>query len=76
MNNQFIPEKVETMIRGLIDERAFRFILIHAKELNVSDITFSVGFPISVKKDNKVFQISKKMMTKTDIKRMIGFIYQ
>lgn len=72
----FIPEKLENMIRGFVTEEGFRFILMHAQRLNVSDITFSVDFPVAVKKDNRVHVITKKAMSKSDMKRIIGYIYQ
>lgn len=72
----FIPEKLENMVRGFVTEDGFRHILMHAMRLKVSDITFSVDFPVVIKKDNRVYPISKKTITKSDLKRMIGYIYQ
>lgn len=71
-----VPPGTEQSLRTLMTESVFRHILYHASELNVSDVSFQTNFPVMIKKNNRVYAITKKVMTKLDMKRLVGFLYR
>lgn len=72
----FIPQELDMSLTNSITDKEFRSILLFAINLNFSDITFRVGDTIKLKKDNRVFPISKNKLSKHILNTIVGIIYQ
>lgn len=70
-----LPDAVEEQLHGHMTVELFRKILIWAKGIEVSDISFQVDFPIKIKKNNMVFNISRCSLQPSALTRMVGIIY-
>lgn len=70
-----LPDVVEEQLHGHMTVELFRKILIWAKGIEVSDISFQVDFPIKIKKNNMVFNISRCALQPSALIRMVGIIY-
>lgn len=71
-----MDESVDEALYNHVTVNLFRKILTWGKMLDVSDIAIQEGFPVKIKKNNMVFNITRASVPASAIVRFIGILYQ
>ena len=74
MNDYYITEELESEAWTAMTDESLRAILLHAASKKVSDIFFQTDCHVKIKKDNRVYAISRTPLSEFACKRAINIL--